>query len=54
MLLLCFPPKKYAALAQNSEKHLNPANKIKATGLSNRDKYSPEKDAKRKQKKRST
>jgi len=43
MFTLCFSPKKYAAVAQNSEKYCNPANKIKEMGLSNRDKYSPEK-----------
>ena len=47
MLILCFPlPKKkiYAAVAPNSEKYFNPVYKIKAIGLSNRDKYNPEKD----------
>jgi len=41
-----FPPpkKKYAAVAQNGEKYFNPAYKIKAIGLSNRDKYNPEMD----------
>jgi len=39
------PPKKNnAAGAQNSEIYFNPAYKIKAMKLSNRDKYNPEKD----------
>jgi len=30
--ILCFSPKKYAAVAQNSEKYFNPAYKIKQKG----------------------
>jgi len=46
MLILCSPPQKkiYAAVAPNSEKYFNPVYKIKAIGLSKRDKYNPEKD----------
>jgi len=46
MLIVSTPPpqKKYAAVAQNIEKYFNPAYKIKAIGLSIRDKYNPEKD----------
>ena len=44
MLLVFFSPKKYATVAQNSKKYFKPAYNIKAAGLSNIEKYSPEKD----------